>query len=114
MHTQIDTLIYPRRVLREGEPCSHKGCLSHLSHPCEGCGRIGGRSVVKKSPVYIPSKAVIEVLRKAALLLESSPLQIEESIRTAADIKDLLSRAETDREIKIPCPKCDCRITITI
>ena len=27
---------------REGEPCSHPGCLSHISHPCEGCGRIGG------------------------------------------------------------------------
>lgn len=24
------------------EPCSHKGCLSHVTHPCEGCGRIAG------------------------------------------------------------------------
>ncbi len=24
-------------------PCSHPGCLSHRSHPCEQCGRIGGR-----------------------------------------------------------------------
>lgn len=30
--------------LRDGEPCSHPGCLSHISHPCEGCGRIGGVS----------------------------------------------------------------------
>jgi len=30
--------------MREGEPCSHRGCLNHISHPCEGCGRIGGRS----------------------------------------------------------------------
>lgn len=29
--------------LRDGEPCSHRGCLSHVSHPCEGCGRIAGR-----------------------------------------------------------------------
>ena len=28
--------------LRDGEPCSHVGCLSHISHPCEGCGRVGG------------------------------------------------------------------------
>lgn len=27
----------------DGQPCGHPGCLSHLSHPCEGCGRIGGR-----------------------------------------------------------------------
>lgn len=31
--------------LRDGEPCDHRGCLSHVSHPCEGCGRIAGRSV---------------------------------------------------------------------
>lgn len=27
---------------RYGEPCSHHGCLNHISHPCEGCGRIAG------------------------------------------------------------------------
>lgn len=25
-----------------GEPCSHPGCLSHISHPCETCGRLAG------------------------------------------------------------------------
>jgi hypothetical protein len=27
---------------RIGEPCPHPDCLSHISHPCEGCGRIAG------------------------------------------------------------------------
>jgi protein gp37 len=27
----------------DSKPCSHPGCLSHTSHACEGCGRIGGR-----------------------------------------------------------------------
>lgn len=27
----------------DGVACSHPGCLSHVSHPCDGCGRIGGR-----------------------------------------------------------------------
>lgn len=36
-------------VLRDGEPCAHRGCLSHISHPCEGCGRIGGHSYKSKS-----------------------------------------------------------------
>ena len=31
------------RPLKDGEPCSHPGCSSHISHPCEGCGRIGAR-----------------------------------------------------------------------
>ena len=30
-------------TLKDGEPCSHPGCLNHITHPCEGCGRIGGR-----------------------------------------------------------------------
>lgn len=28
--------------LKPGQPCDHPGCLAHQSHPCEGCGRIGG------------------------------------------------------------------------
>ena len=28
---------------QDGVPCPHPGCLNHVSHPCEGCGRINGR-----------------------------------------------------------------------
>jgi hypothetical protein len=28
-----------------GEPCRHPGCLSHVTHPCEGCGRIAGQEI---------------------------------------------------------------------
>lgn len=37
-------VIVGERELRDGVPCGHPGCLSHISHPCEGCGRVGGRS----------------------------------------------------------------------
>lgn len=30
--------------LIDGVPCSHPGCLNHVTHPCEGCGRIAGRT----------------------------------------------------------------------
>lgn len=36
------------RPKKDGEPCSHRGCLNHISHPCEGCGRIGGRTMPDK------------------------------------------------------------------
>jgi len=26
-----------------GIPCNHPGCLNHVTHPCEGCGRVAGR-----------------------------------------------------------------------
>lgn len=32
------------KPLPDGVPCDHRGCLHHITHPCEGCGRIGGRS----------------------------------------------------------------------
>lgn len=30
------------KIIPDGVPCYHKGCLNHITHPCEGCGRIGG------------------------------------------------------------------------
>lgn len=33
-------------LYKDGEPCKHPGCLSHVSHPCEGCGRTAGRGHV--------------------------------------------------------------------
>lgn len=32
-----------RAAPHEGMPCGEPGCLSHVTHPCEGCGRIAGR-----------------------------------------------------------------------
>lgn len=39
---------------KDREPCTHKGCLSHITHPCEVCGRIAGRNAtrVKKRGVF--------------------------------------------------------------
>jgi hypothetical protein len=37
----------PIEHLKDGEPCRHPGCLSHRTHPCEGCGRIVGRAELK-------------------------------------------------------------------
>jgi len=34
------------RGLKDGEPCRHPSCLSHISHPCEGCGRIAGAEML--------------------------------------------------------------------
>ena len=36
-----------RPRLRDGVACKHPGCLSHVTHPCEGCGRIAGRYPVQ-------------------------------------------------------------------
>jgi len=28
------------------QSCEHKGCLNHISHPCEICGRIAGKGTI--------------------------------------------------------------------
>lgn len=40
-------LICDGMALPDGMPCSHPGCLSHIGHPCEGCGRVGGHPVLR-------------------------------------------------------------------
>jgi hypothetical protein len=29
--------------LKNGQPCGHTGCLNHVTHPCEECGRVAGK-----------------------------------------------------------------------
>jgi hypothetical protein len=41
MFTDLPPLL--PRVFKDGEPCDHPGCLAHVSHPCEVCGRIASR-----------------------------------------------------------------------
>jgi len=41
---------YEHEKLPDGVPCDHVGCLSHVSHPCEGCGRVAGRRLTQLAP----------------------------------------------------------------
>ena len=63
--------------LPDGYPCPHPGCLSHISHPCEECGRTGGltpsdaewlqvgsiKPEVAANPVWIRSKGMALFLK---------------------------------------------------
>lgn len=63
-----------------GGPCSHPGCLSHRTHPCEGCGRVGGglgdKSLAEYMAPYLrlrrAADAIIEALgdRRAEIRAE--------------------------------------------
>ena len=48
--------------LPDGTPCDHVGCLSHISHPCEVCGRVGGQRAQQrlKRTGYIASTSIGE------------------------------------------------------
>lgn len=49
---------------KDGEPCSHKGCLRHFSHPCEVCGRIGGRAVKEPDPVQKAAADLRKIIKR--------------------------------------------------
>ena len=71
---------YPQG-LADGYPCNHPGCLSHISHPCEGCGRTAGlrsssaewlqvgsiKPEVAANPVWIRSKGMALFLKDQLL-----------------------------------------------
>lgn len=42
------TLPIEPKTWPKGEPCDHPGCLNHVTHPCEGCGRIAGGTRIPK------------------------------------------------------------------
>ena len=43
----ITSLIEKSSELPAHQPCGHRGCLSHVTHPCEKCGRIAGEYPIK-------------------------------------------------------------------
>ena len=50
--------------LPDGVPCDHRGCLSHISHPCESCGRIGGKRLTPLTPDAAEGSEQIEKIIK--------------------------------------------------
>ena len=48
----------------DGQPCEHKGCLNHISHPCESCGRIAGKGVV-----LTPDKYDTEITKEDIIII---------------------------------------------
>ena len=86
--------------LREGMPCSHNGCLSHLSHPCEGCGRIGGRYMTTQQQLI--DKCTPEIIKKMCELAEGFEIFYDEETDGFVDpfdneyyIEDGLNKVES-------------------
>ncbi len=57
-----------------GEPCDHPGCASHLSHPCEDCGRYAAGLQNGPDPLhaisYIESLAMNDTVIHSFLMLK--------------------------------------------
>lgn len=46
-----------REILyHDGQPCKHPGCFNHITHRCEGCGRIESKGTILKPLLEITDK----------------------------------------------------------
>lgn len=73
--------------LKDGEPCGHPGCLRHVTHPCEGCGRIAGRAA---KAIVFGSPEASAVLKADVALRE----QIAKAHNELATIDGEIKRCE--------------------
>jgi hypothetical protein len=39
------------------KPCEHTGCYNHITHPCEGCGRVRGQITQEANEALTELKA---------------------------------------------------------
>lgn len=61
-----------KKELKDGEPCDHPGCLNHVTHPCEGCGRIAGKNIKKEIEEL---QAIYERLWREMIAIEGEIIQ---------------------------------------
>jgi hypothetical protein len=64
--------------LKDGEPCSHPGCASHVSHPCEVCGRRGAQGEAIFARSYPPVTAPMPLTDAVRQSLQDKEAEIEE------------------------------------
>ncbi len=109
----------------DGVPCIHPGCLSHIKHPCEGCGRIGGKAT------SYAAEAVIERLRSAYMLArhrlvmhladgssggpeqhnhDHETVALWEALQRAIGDEDVLRRTAMDGLLVYANHRDDCRV----
>jgi hypothetical protein len=91
---------------RPGEPCDHPGCASHLSHPCEGCGRYAAGSQngpdVDHAMRYIQNlKADSELIHKALLIAFRDRWSWEQVLTYIVIEQNKINKILTDSLIQI-------------
>jgi hypothetical protein len=91
IHDLHETIQYTSGLV-DGEPCDHPGCLSHQTHPCEGCGRIGERPPPGKFDLFRSAKTP-EVAAKVVPTLDDTQIDaavsaLTKQIHNTSDTKD--------------------------
>jgi hypothetical protein len=96
-------IIDRREPLRDGEPCRHPGCLSHISHPCEDCGRIGGLTPPPFVPLHIVDLLAVPVDRRE-VTAKIVAVGLEAAYAAGLRRRNVLLRLVVNT--KVPCAPC--------
>lgn len=88
------------RSLDDGEACPHPGCLAHVTHPCECCGRIAGRKA-EEPPGWQPW--LCEILPPTDRVFSGSLLEKITDPRIPAGHVLIFSRTPTSGELDAVC-----------
>ena len=72
------------RKLEAGVPCGHFGCLQHVTHPCEGCGRIAG-GMMKIYPINYVAGLQADIAE-----LEKENKRLKDMLKVAEDTMNLV------------------------
>jgi len=105
-HKEYFELVLPRQpIYKPWQPCRHLGCLSHITHPCEGCGRIGGQ-YPPGSPPYNKDLAdkLIEQYNETAFGREIAFRGLD-YIEVYDEDDDYVGRFSDEKFIKWMCPQ---------
>lgn len=71
--------------MKDFESCSHPGCLNHITHPCEWCGRIGGKIIT--DDIKKLEKALAPYLAKA--IDDMTGEEVEEMVTLQYKLQEL-------------------------
>jgi len=84
--------------MTDPKPCAHPGCLSRVSHPCEGCGLVWGTEIIEAQAEQIAK--LREVLSDLMDVQNGSPLPkyTEDWEEATAAADEILSEAEPKGE----------------
>lgn len=97
----------------DGQPCNHRGCLNHISHPCEGCGRTGGKGIVYYNGLEDISYILPKQDKPIKVIYEELPCPVLSQLGNNHRCKYAQSKTE-DMNFILYCSNEDCEIKVMI
>ena len=93
---------------KDGISCNHKDCLNHVTHPCECCGRIGGKTIELDPYHFHEAIDRVEMLREITenslqshVVIASIPSLRKDADKIQDSLAILYSEIEKERERRI-------------